>query len=151
MSTQCRIWWDVSVGAYRMVTPFNLQFKDALLQLVPFSDRAWDEPAGSKAWTISEKYFPATKLLVEKFFRTSPTVITRAQAEAASQPAATANAPIEAVCHEFLKLCSQDAAAKAYRAAAVTLHPDHGGDMTKMSKLNSLWERIKKELYQNGG
>jgi curved DNA-binding protein CbpA len=48
----------------------------------------------------------------------------------------------------FVKLVPYDAMTKAYRAAAMTYHPDRsGGDMEKMTQLNALWERIKKEVY----
>ena len=146
-SSQIRIWWDTSVGAYRVVTPYNKAFVDAIHQLIPFSDRAWDP--NSKMWTIAERFMEPLKNAAEKVFHSTATVVTKAQAEAAQVPKATAMTAIADACEAFFRLASQDEMAKAYRSAATRLHPDHGGDMEKMSRLNALWQRISKELWPN--
>lgn len=143
--SQIRIWWDTSCQAYRVVTPYNRDFIEALKQLMPFSDRAWD--GASKMWTISEKFLGPVSTLAEKFFHTKPTIVSKAQAESAQTPRAVLGTPLAEACEKFFRLCPQDAMQKAYRNAAVVLHPDHGGDMQKMSELNSLWQRISKELW----
>ena len=139
MTSQIRIWWDTSCQAYRVVTPYNKDFVEALKQLMPFSNRAWDSQ--TKMWTVTENYLGPVAALAEKFFRVKPTIVTEAQAEAVLAT------PLSEACEKFFRLCPQDAMVKAYRNAAVVLHPDHGGDMAKMSELNSLWQRISKELW----
>lgn len=44
---------------------------------------------------------------------------------------------------KFARLLPYSAAKAAYRAAATALHPDHGGDQTKMVALNLLWEKLE--------
>jgi curved DNA-binding protein CbpA len=51
---------------------------------------------------------------------------------------------------EFFRLAGPDAMLKAYRAAALTLHPDRGGSMDVMSSLNAAWDRIQKEVFKVG-
>ena len=64
--TGIKIWWDTTVDAYRVVTPYRPQFVDLLKQLIPSSDRGWD--GTSKTWTITEKFLPAVKDLAERIF-----------------------------------------------------------------------------------
>jgi hypothetical protein len=140
-----RIWWDPDMQAYRLVTPYSDAFKQAFMAFIPGSDRFWD--ASAKSWTFSEKHLTQVFLLVEKVFGSKPTVITRAQAEKASVPPSVASSPLDSLILKFFRLLPYEAVQKAYRHAAMSLHPDHGGDMEKMSSLNSLWQRIEKEIY----
>jgi hypothetical protein len=144
-----RIWWDASISAYHLTSPYNKDFKDTLLGLVPASDRSWD-PA-TKIWTFTEKWLQPTINLAETVLRTKPQVVTRKQVEqAASSPATSQNIPIDTVLVQFMRAIPYEAAQKAYRTAAMLLHPDRGGDMAKMSAVNSAWSRIEKEIYHVG-
>jgi hypothetical protein len=148
---KCSIFWDTSVQAYRMKCQFKPQLIEFLKKQIPHSERSWDE--SSKIWTFTEKYLDGVRLLAETIFtKNECAVLTRAQVEAAQKPPAggisvrTLNA-IDSALADFMRLISYDAARAAYRRAAVELHPDKGGDMEKMSKLNALWTKIEKEVY----
>jgi hypothetical protein len=143
-SQNVRIWWDQAVNAYRMTVPYNPSFNETFKTLIPHSDRAWSPD--SKTWTITENYFNATKSLVEKIFGNA-TVITRSAQEKASQPPPVKTAPIDQVLLQFVRLLPYDAARRAYLLAANALHPDKGGDMTKMADLNACWQRLEKEWF----
>ena len=140
-----KIFWDVNVGAYRMVTPYNPAFVELLKQAMPASDRMWD--ATSKTWTLTEKYLDKVRALAEQCFHTTAVVVTRQQSEAASMPRTVAASPLDQIIVEFFRLLPYGAAQKAFRQAAMELHPDRGGDISKMSALNAAWQRLEKDLY----
>jgi hypothetical protein len=148
-----RIWWDASVSAYRVTSPYNKQLVDALKSQIPASDRHYDEV--TKTWTVVERQFqPLQDLLT--FLGLRAVIITRQQADAAAAQSqqntqsqgAQRDRPLDAVIIEFVRLLPYDAAKTAYRKAALDLHPDkQGGDSSKMSTLNADWDRIAKEVY----
>lgn len=147
-----RIWWDTSVSAYRMTSPYNATLVDALKQFIPVSDRSYD-PA-TKVWTFVERQLTPLQVLLSKL-QMQPVVITRQQAEQAAQAQSQSNTgtsaarvkPLDTVIIEFVKLLPYDAARSAYRKAAMELHPDKGGDATRSAALNDSWSRIAKEVY----
>jgi hypothetical protein len=146
-----RIWWDTSVSAYRLVSPFNIDLVNALKTQIPVSDRSYD--ATTKVWTFVERQLTPLQALL-KMLNLQAVVITRAQAEAAAQQSQTGNAgarsvkPLDTVICEFVRLLPLDAAKTAYRKAAMELHPDkQSGDASKMQALNLAWQRIEKEVY----
>lgn len=140
-----RIWWDPAISAYRMVMPYNKGFLDLLKTLVPVSDRSYESE--THIWTFTERFLKPVQELVEKAFGRA-TLVDKAQAEAAQQNKSTApGAPLDAVIVEFFRLLPQEAARRAYLVASNVMHPDRGGDMEKMSKLNAAWTRLEKELW----
>lgn len=144
--TNIRIWWDTSVMAYRMASPYNKDLVDGIKAFIPVSDRSFD-PA-SKMWTFVERQLaPLQKLFTT--LNVQPQIITRAQAEAAQQ--STPQGPrrgvdIATIALEFIKLAGPEAMKKAYRDASLRLHPDRGGNMDQMSTLNAAWARLEKEV-----
>jgi hypothetical protein len=127
-----------------------------LKQQIPHSDRELivkEDPVTKKkdyTWTFTEKYFDGTVKFLHLIFGSGEVaVVTKAQVEAAQQPRmpVAVNSSTASVCYEFLKAISYEDAQKAYRSAAIRLHPDRGGDMEAMSKVNSLWTKLQKELY----
>ena len=56
--------------------------------------------------------------------------------------------PIDQTLADFMKLLPFDAAQSAYRKAAIALHPDKGGSMDSMSKLNVLWTKASEGSVQ---
>ena len=150
---QVKIVWDASVNAYRMTSPWIKELKEFMGTQIPHSDRAWD--ADQRTWTFTEKHLDnITKLL--KLVGAQPTTLTRQQVEAAaqqnaqqqaSQAAAAARLAIEPVVMQFVRTVPFDAMKRAYLSAAMSLHPDRGGDATKMTALNESWQRIAKEIY----
>jgi hypothetical protein len=147
VAIKCKLWWDNSVGAYRISTPYSPQFVDYIKASIPGSDRAYDK--ATHYWTFSEKYFKQVEDVIKKLWPTEHVIISHAQAQSASAPPALARTAITTAIEEFFLLLPFDAANAAYRKAALELHPDReGGNMEKMSKLNALWDRIKKEVFK---
>lgn len=141
-----RIWWDNDVGVYRCSIPYNATVNDLLNQAIPFSERSLDKE--SKIWSITEQAMPAFRKIAESVFKSQATVITKEQAQKASASPSITKATLDSVLLDFVKLLPYEAAQKAFRLAALTLHPDRvGGDMEKMSRLNAAWTRIEKEFY----
>lgn len=140
---KCRIWWDESIGAYRISCPYSPQFVEFIKLGVPVSDRAYDP--STKIWTFSEKYYDLVESTARKVWKNQGdvVVVTKAQAQAASAPPALAQKTLDVVMLEFVKLLPERALLQAFRFAAAELHPDKGGSMEMMSKLNTLWDRIK--------
>jgi len=141
-----RIWWDKDLEGYYMTMPFHKVFVDTLKQVVPGSDRGYNPAA--KTWSFTEKWLAPVTQLVTKIFGTPPQVLTRAEAEKASAPSVGVNSKLDTVVLKFFQLLPYEAAQRAYKAAAMTLHPDRGGKMEDMSELNALWTRIEKEVYK---
>lgn len=150
MSHKCRIWYDTDVSAYRFSCSYSRNFIEAIKALIPASDRAYDDQ--TKIWLFSERYYNAVADLAKKVYGTSyVSIMTRQQAEANTQKgiARGINGKIEDTFVAFVKLLPFNAAAKAYRQAAVELHPDKaGGSMENMARLNEVWGRIKREHYK---
>ena len=90
--TNVRLWWDASIQAYRLSSPFNKTLVDVLKQHIPGSDRSLD-PA-TKIWTFTERFYdPFVKLLAS--IGIQPTTVTRAQSEAAQGRSQAAGKPAE--------------------------------------------------------
>jgi len=145
--TNVRIWWDAPIAAYRLSSPYSKDLVEGLKATIPISDRSFDPT--TKVWTFVERQLdPLLKFL--KLMNVQPVVVTRQQVEAASQSTPQGprkGAALAEVALEFIRVAGPDAMLKAYRAAAMTLHPDRGGSMDKMSALNAAWERLQKEVY----
>lgn len=147
---EIRIWWDTAVAAYRVASPYNEALVDFLGKQIPVSDRSYDKP--TKIWTLVERQLAPLEAFI-KLMNMRSTVVSRQQAEATQQSqskagtASTRNEPIDQVIVRFVKLCPPDAMQKAFRAAAIAMHPDRGGNANKMASLNAAWDRIQKEVY----
>src|SRR5271166_3014463 len=147
-----RIWWDTTVLAYRVTSPYNKELVDFLGKSIPVSDRSFDTQ--TKIWTVVEKQLPPL-LAFLTLMQMKPVVVTRQQVEATAAQSQTSGAqaaqrgrPLDTVILEFVRLLPYDAARKAYRAAALDLHPDkNNGDGSRMTTLNADWDRIAKEVY----
>lgn len=147
---KCRVWWDPGVSAYRAQFPFKQQIVDFLKQFIPHSEREWN--GDTKTWTFTESYLDGTvKFLQICFGNQEVATVTRTQYEAQQQPRSSVAVSKlntnDMLLVDFMKLIPYEAARAAYRQAAILLHPDKGGDMEKMSKVNALWTKIQKEVY----
>ena len=144
--TNVRIWWDTSVSAYRVSFPYDKVLVEFLSKQVPISDRHWDPTL--KIWTCAERVL-TPMLAFFKMLNITPSVMTRQQVESqhSTGPVSQRVVPLDTVLCEFVRLLPYTAAQKAYRAAAMELHPDKGGDATKATSLNVVWARIAKEVY----
>jgi hypothetical protein len=141
-----RIWWDSQVAAYRIAMPYSQEFVSAIKALIPASDRAFDPT--TKVWTFTERFFDPMQLLCEKVYgKHNVVAVTRQQAQSAQAPASITKFTAAQLAVDFLTLVGFDAAQAAYRRGAVALHPDHGGNLEKMTKLNAVWQRLEKEVF----
>lgn len=149
-----RLWWDVSAGFYRLITPFKQGFAEALKLYIPAGKRPWLPE--EKQWIFDVEYGVAMCVVCEQFWPGEVYFVPKAtaeQQEAAKASKATASvassgAKIEHVVAQFFALLPHDAARKAYLTAANALHPDkNGGDASKMTLLNTAWKRIEEEIY----
>lgn len=148
MSHKCKIWYDTDVSAYRFSCSYSRNFIEAIKALIPASDRAYDDQ--TKIWLFSERYFvPVSNLAKRVYGANYVSIMTRQQAEANNQKSIARGVvgKIEDTFVVFVKLLPFGAAAKAYRQAAVEMHPDRGGNPEQMARLNEVWSRIKKEHY----
>jgi len=147
-NTKCRIWWNTDIDSYQITVAYSPQFLTILKQLIPVSDRGYDEE--TKIWVFSERFFTAVKKLAEATWPNAGEVhiIDRATSERSKATPSVQKAPIGDICQEFMKLLPYDAALTAYRKGAAILHPDRGGSMESMSRLNVLWTRLSKEVYK---
>jgi hypothetical protein len=158
---KAQLFWDASISAYRLKMQADYtrieRIVEFLKKQIPHSDRELQVTIDPKTqrkdytWTFTEKYFDGTvKFLHLVFGSGEVAVISRAQVEqtqAPRMPMQAAGSPLANTCYEFLKLIPFEAAQKAYREAAVRCHPDRGGDMEQMSKINALWTKLQKEIY----
>jgi hypothetical protein len=144
--TKAILWYDPKLDGYQLQFAYNPQFIQFLKTTIPASDRRFDDT--SKTWSFAKKYLDPVRASAEAFFgRAEVSVISEAQVKGAAQLPTKVHT-INEVMIEFMKLLPFDAAQSAYRKAAVLLHPDRGGDMDKMAKLNTLWDRLEKEVYK---
>lgn len=153
-----RIWWDTTVSAYRMTSPYKPELVTFLKQAIPASDRSF--APDTKIWTFSEKYLHGVMQVIETSFGSKPQLVSRAQAEKASSGSSTGTEPnassmsgrgvvnpVDGAIITFFRLLPYDAALAAYRKAAMAYHPDRGGDVGKMTDLNAIWTRLEKDLF----
>jgi hypothetical protein len=157
-----RIWWDAKVSAYRLQGDFKPELIEFLKANIPQDHRGYEktkDPVTGKdehLWTFIEQYFDGMQKAAFLFFgQANVAILTRAQVESATRgPSSLPNmstnlTSLDVMLVEFMKLIPFEAAQSAYRKAAMVLHPDRqGGSMEKMTRLNSIWTRIEKEIYQ---
>jgi len=145
---KCRIWYDTQLQAYYCSTPYSKEFVEFLKMGIPASDRAYDP--STKVWSFTDKYFDIIADMARRVWRGpgEVVIITKAQAEAAQQSAPGMSVSKQTpgdVLKDFAALLPVEALEAAYKRACMTLHPDKGGSMEKMSQLNALWTRIKQD------
>src|SRR5271163_929534 len=157
------LFWDTSVQAYRLRLLGDYSKTEKVVAFlkaqIPASDRSLDikdDPITKRkdyTWTFIEKYYDGTVKFLELVYgKGNISYITKQQVEAAQQARQSAvtprsTSPIASDCYEFMRTIPFEAAQKAYREAALRCHPDRGGNMEQMSKINALWTKLQKELY----
>lgn len=146
MSNKCTIWYDPKLDGYTLQCAFSPEFINFIKAAIPASDRSFD-PA-SKNWKFHKKYADAVVSTAKKCFGDGNVAFISEQQVKGATPAASKTLTLESACAEFVKILPFDAANAAFRKAAMLLHPDRGGNMESMSRLNILWDKIKAELYK---
>lgn len=142
-----QIRWDSELERYRLMFEYDKEFIDGLKEHIPGRFRSYDPV--TKQWTVAELYFERLMDFLNDW-GIEAAVITRDEVEdrRARQIAAHGDGSTETLALAFLKLVPHEAMVKAYRHAAMLLHPDrNGGDTARMSALNAVWERIQSEVY----
>jgi len=149
---KCVIFWDVKVAAYQLQMKGDFGKIDKTVQFlkgaIPHSDRNW-EPL-TKTWTFTEKYLDGvSKFCVLIFGSQEVAVLSRDKVEGQSRNISVSGTnTLDLTIIAFVKLLPYEAAQRAYKMAAMNLHPDRGGDMESMTRLNQAWSKLEKELYK---
>jgi hypothetical protein len=151
--TNVSIVWDMTINAYKLSSSFNDELRQFLSKQIPVSDRYWK--ADTREWIYVERqHKPILAFLA--LMGMSPTVVDRKTVEDQVKNSQQANqrksgsngASGSGFAVEFIRLIPFDIMQKAFRQTAMQLHPDkNGGDGSKMSELNSAWDKIQKEIY----
>ena len=128
-----RIWMDNELGAYRIQTPYNVDFITEF-KVIPSSARTW-EPE-NKLWLFSPEWLDWVKKLCVKHFGDVMMVDTVVANDTAD------------VATKFLTLIGVVHASVAYKRAAAEYHPDRGGDGMKMTELNKAWKELKETVFK---
>lgn len=124
----------------RILTPYDPRFVEAIKREIPSHARSWD-PA-TKTWHVRAPYDDIANHILLTFFP---------GATVGRKPTETTSFNRQGTCgcdadHRTLLVC-QDAPPElvkaAYRVLAKQLHPDAGGDVATMQKLNAAYERLE--------
>jgi len=146
------IYWDTKLQAYQLQMKGDFAKIEKVVSFlktaIPHSDRNWDPT--SKTWTFTEKYLDGVqKLCVVMFGSQEVACLTRDKVEGQTRSVSVNGSnTLDSALLTFMKLLPFEAAQAAYRRASMVLHPDKGGDMELMTKLNQAWSKIEKEVYK---
>jgi hypothetical protein len=133
------IWWDSD--EYVCQFSFSYEIVDFLRSL-PRRDRRSNDD--DKTWSFRSKHLDAVLFECRRLgFQIERLDI----ADAEDWPSRTEPNSTELLLVNFFRMVPKEAMRRAYCAAALTLHPDRGGDTADMQRLNDLWQRIEKEWY----
>jgi hypothetical protein len=149
---KCMIYWDTKIQAYQLTMKGEFSKIEKAVSFmkasIPHSDRNWDPT--TKTWTFIEKYLDGvTKFCVIVFGAQEVAVLARDKVEGQAKAITTNGySALDSAMLVFMKLLPYEAAQRAYKMAAMNLHPDRGGDMESMTRLNQAWSKLEKELYK---
>lgn len=141
--------FDLSLNAYKLTMPFNQGLIDVIKGAIPAGSREYDPI--TKAWIFKEEYWAPLEAIFKKI-NARFTMRTKAEAMA-SNPTSGAKRSVSPVTKltslevallRFAQALPQESLKKAYRDAATSLHPDKGGDQSKMIELNAAWDEVQK-------
>jgi hypothetical protein len=143
------------LGAYTFTFSFKKNEFNAIKAMsgllratIPASHR--DYNPNSHEWTVLDQYWPPLKEILQKANWTICEEVVVAPEDFFYNQGSIIDTPIsrEDLANQLLamlgitaeQLADSNAAKKAYRKAALLLHPDrNGGDGSRMSELNSVW------------
>lgn len=149
---KCMIFWDSKIQAYQLQMKGEFGKIESIVTFlkknIPHSDRNWD-PA-TKTWTFTEQYLNGVqKICTVVFGGQEVACLTRDKVEGQTRNiSVNGTNTLDSALLTFMKLLPFEAAQAAYRKASMVLHPDRGGDMEAMTKLNQAWSKIEKEVYK---
>jgi hypothetical protein len=141
-------------------TPYESDFVDALKATVPSRGRKWD--SDRKMWTITPAYIDDAVRLLEQYFhvvdlREEKAKAEREQREREQEHQQQQEQERQREQHEreqryrhgpYATLHLQPTAPpelihSAWRCLAKLYHPDHGGNLSQMQKLNAAYEELR--------
>src|SRR6478609_296376 len=131
-------------GIY-IYAPYNAEFIDALKAIVPAELRLWEND--EKRWYVFESYAEKAIAIVKTYW---PNLLDNRQARQQERQQRQWKASINvAPANDYAALyVTSDAPAEviraAYKALALLHHPDNGGNLTTMQKINGAFTSLKK-------
>jgi hypothetical protein len=138
MSTASAVYHDRMVMEIK--TPYNRDFVERLKTAVPHEFRQWNPQ--HKTWFIQAPYDTDALRVLRAFYP---------DADVDEKPGAGRYSSSSSGCgcdadHRALYVCQSappEVVRAAYRALSRTHHPDAGGDLVSMQRLNDAYERIQ--------
>lgn len=126
-------------GSITIRFPFNRWVIDQIKTYIPSYDRAYD--AGNKAWTISGFYArDALSFLRQAFDHVE---VIRSQKQADPEPRINQSHRGPYADLHLLPSAPPELVAAAYRCLAKLCHPDRGGSVTDMQRINAAMSLIQ--------
>jgi hypothetical protein len=135
-----RMIWSEPDGLYILETPFKQSFVDELKALVPGAYRKWDQP--NKVWLVEAAFLDEVVTLAKAHFRECQVEKRNSQHQTTSSPLGASTSTFR----DFIELVGKEAASLAWKKGLTLHHPDVGGSADKATRLNQVWEAIKKEM-----
>lgn len=126
-------------------TPYEADFVDALKATIPSRARKWD--GEHKVWTVTHAYIAEAVRLLNQYFtvvdlREEKTKEQREQEQQQERERRYGNSSY-AVLH-LQPTAPPELIHSAWRCLAKLYHPDLGGDLTMMQKINRAYEELKR-------
>jgi hypothetical protein len=133
--TRARI-YPAHDGGFWLDTPYNETFVAELKNLIAFPGRKWDK--GRRQWWVSA----SAVVMAESIARRHYDTVEKLDAAPAPPPM------IPHLAYHTLHLLPSapaEVAKAAFRAMAMLHHPDKGGDVEIMKRINQAWECLNTE------
>jgi hypothetical protein len=118
-------------------TPYDAAFVAALKDGVSYDFRSWD--AERKVWSVEAPYAEVALGIVRRFFANVKTTDEGNASSAGGTP--SGGDPYREL--HLLPSAPVPLIHAAYRTLARLHHPDAGGDVTTMQRLNAAYDRLK--------
>ncbi len=129
-----------------IATPYSRVFVEELKAMVPHEYREW--VAGEKVWRVQHPYDRQAASVLKKHFPHAEIEARWESSQRSSyqyqQPKPFTGCKCDAD-HRALFICAdapREVVTAAYKALAKQTHPDRGGDLIVMQKLNEVYERL---------
>lgn len=135
--------WEAG-GVFLCSFSYSPGLVDFIKETIPARERRWDKDA--KAWSFAAGHAHRVLNEARRLGFSCRTEGIGEDARRDTPPPRPAYRNTDDAIVAFFRLLPPDALKAAYRAAAIKLHPDHGGDEQAMKELNELWQRIEEEL-----
>lgn len=119
-------------------TPYDAAFVQALKDGVSYSFREWD--GARKVWSVEAPYAEVALGIVRRFFA-NVKITDERQADAGNASAGKGSDPFKEL--HLLPSAPVPLIHAAYKTLARLHHPDAGGDVGAMQRINAAYDRLK--------